>query len=203
MTLQPDSTETVSFTRMSDGSAADFALLDRVGQPWVAGLADRLLAVMETMEHAFPGYQTTSLEHLLQTATRAERDGADEETVVAALLHDIGDVLAPHNHSDYAAAILRPYVRPETHWVIRHHGIFQLHHYPHLPPEQRELRQRYRGSPHWQACADFCERWDQVSFDPAYDSLPLDHFAPLLRRVLARQPFDPAITGAGGATQPY
>jgi predicted HD phosphohydrolase len=195
--------ETVSFTRMSEGTAADFALLDRAGQPWVAGLADRLLAMLATMSDAFPGYQTTSLEHLLQSATRAERDGADEEMVAAALLHDIGDVLCPHNHSEYAAAILRPYVRPETHWVIRHHGIFQLYHYHHLPAEKRELRQRYRDSPHWQACVDFCARWDQVSFDPDYDMLPLEHFAPMLRRVLARPPFDPAITGAGGPAQAY
>jgi predicted HD phosphohydrolase len=123
--------------------------------------------------------------------------------VVAALLHDIGDVLSPHNHSEYAAAILRPYVRPETHWVVRHHGLFQLYHYHHLPEETRELRQRYRDSPHWQACADFCERWDQSSFDPDYEMLPLEHFAPMLRRVLARRPFDPAITGAGGPAQAY
>jgi predicted HD phosphohydrolase len=180
---------TVSFTRMSEGTREDYELLEREGRSYAAGLPTRLLAVLETMRDAFSGYQITSLDHLLQSATRAERDGADEETIVATLLHDIGDVYAPDNHSEFAAAALRPYVSERTYWVVRHHGIFQLHHYGHRKGLDRNLRDRYRDSPHYQACVAFCERWDQVSFDPAYDSHPLSHFVPMVMRVFARKPF--------------
>jgi predicted HD phosphohydrolase len=180
--------QTVSFSRMADGTRADFELLERAGRPYVVALPDRLLALMRSMQNAFEGYQITSLEHLLQTATRAERDGADEETVVAALLHDIGDVLAPHNHAAFAAAVIRPYVREEVHWVIEHHHIFQLYHYGHHIEVDRHLRDRFRGHPHFAACAAFCERWDQESFDPAYDTEPLEHFEPALRRIFFRGP---------------
>jgi len=177
---------TVSFTRMSEGTREDYALLEREGRPWVDGLADRLLAALASLRHGFPGYQISSLDHLLQTATRAERDGADEETVVAALLHDIGDVYAPHNHSEFGAALLRPYVGERTHWVLRHHGIFQLYHYGQQIDVDPNLRERYRDSPYYAACASFCERWDQVSFDPRYDAKPLEYFAPVLRQVISR-----------------
>ncbi len=179
----------VSFTRMSDGTREDYELLEREGRSYAAGLPARLLAVLETMRDAFPGYQITSLDHLLQSATRAERDGADEETIVATLLHDIGDVYAPDNHSEFAAAALRPYVSERTYWVVRHHGIFQLYHYGHHKGLDRNLRDRYRDSPHYEACVAFCERWDQVSFDPAYDSHPLSHFAPMVMKIFARKPF--------------
>ena len=178
--------ETVSFTRMADGTREDYELLERKGRAYVAGLPDRLLDVLRSMEHAFEGYKVSSLDHVLQTATRAERDGADEEMVVAALLHDIGDVYAPHNHADFAAAILCPYVRDEIHWIVQHHHIFQIHYYGHHLGLDRDMRDRYRSSPHFDACVRFCERWDQVSFDPAYDSYPLAHFEPALRRVLTR-----------------
>jgi predicted HD phosphohydrolase len=178
--------EMVSFTRMVDGTREDYELLERKGRAYVAGLPDRLLDVLRSMEHAFEGYKISSLDHVLQTATRAERDGADEEMVVAALLHDIGDVYAPHNHAAFAAAILRPYVREEIHWIVQHHHTFQLHYYGHHLGLDRNIRDRYRSSPHFDACETFCERWDQTSFDPAYDSYPLAHFEPMLRRVLVR-----------------
>jgi len=177
---------TVSFTRMLDGTREDFELLERKGQAYVAGLPDRLLAVLRSMEHGFEGYKISSLDHVLQTATRAERDGADEQMIVAALLHDIGDVYAPHNHAAFAAAILRPYVRDEVHWIVRHHHAFQLHYYGHHIGVDPNTRERYRGSSYFGACERFCERWDQTSFDPAYDNYPLAHFEAMLRRVLAR-----------------
>jgi predicted HD phosphohydrolase len=177
--------ETVSFSRMVDGTREDFELLERKGRSYVAGLPDRILGVLRSMEHAFEGYKVSSLDHVLQTATRAERDGADEEMIVAALLHDIGDVYAPHNHAAFAAAILRPYVRDEIHWIVLHHHAFQLYYYGHHLGIDRNLRDRYRDSPHFDSCLNFCEHWDQISFDPAYDSYPLAHFEPVLRRVLA------------------
>jgi predicted HD phosphohydrolase len=178
--------DTVSFTRMADGTREDYELLERRGRPYVAGLPDRLLDLLRSMAHAFEGYKISSLDHVLQTATRAERDGADEEMVVAALLHDIGDVLAPRNHAEFAAAVLRPYVRTEVHWIVDHHHAFQLHYYGHHVGVDRNLRDRYRSSPYFDACVRFCERWDQTSFDPAYENYPLAHFEPALRRVLGR-----------------
>jgi predicted HD phosphohydrolase len=178
--------KTVSFTRMVDGAREDFELLERRGQAYVADLPDRLLAVLRSMEHAFEGYKISSLDHVLQTATRAGRDGADEEMIVAALLHDIGDVYAPHNHAAFAAAILRPYVGDEIHWIVQHHHAFQLHYYGQHVGLDPNMRERYRGNPHFDACERFCERWDQTSFDPAYESHPLAYFEPMLRRVLAR-----------------
>jgi predicted HD phosphohydrolase len=180
--------ETVSFTRMTDGTREDYELLERRGRAYVAGLPDRLLEVLRSMQQAFEGYKISSLDHVLQTATRAERDGADEEMVVAALLHDIGDVYAPHNHAAFAAAILRPYVRDEIHWIVQHHHAFQLRHYGQYIGLDPDMRERYRSSPHFDACERFCERWDQTSFDPAYDNYSLAHFEPALRCVLGRTP---------------
>jgi predicted HD phosphohydrolase len=125
---------------------------------------------------------------MLQTATRAARDAADDDMVVGALLHDFGDLFAPHNHSEFAAALVRPYVREEVYWVVRLHGIFQLYYRGENPHKDPNRRDRYRASPYYEACIEFCERWDQTSFDPAYRSFPLAHFAPIVRRVFARPP---------------
>ena len=133
-------------------------------------------------------YQISRLEHCLQTATRAERDGADDETVVCALLHDIGDVLAPANHSQVAAALLQPYVSEKNHWIIKHHGVFQGYYYFHFYGLDREARERYRDHEHYQACVDFCANWDQASFDPGYDTYPLEHFESRVRALFAREP---------------
>lgn len=179
--------ETVSFTRMADGTREDYELLEREERPYLEALPERVLAVFEMLGHATGGYQVSRLEHCLQTATRAERDGADEELIAAALLHDIGDVLSPYNHSEVAAAVLKPYVRDEVHWIVQHHGVFQLYHYGHHYGLDRNVRDRYRGHKHYDACLAFCERWDQVAFDPDYRSLPLAHFEPLVRRLLGRK----------------
>lgn len=176
---------TVGFTRMSEGSAQDYHLLAELEERHLGELPDRLLKALEALENSFDGYQVSRYEHSLQAATRAYRDGRDEEYVVATLLHDLGDDLAPENHSELAAAIVKPYVREEVHWIIRHHGAFQMYYYAHHYGQDRHVRDRYRESPHYQACVDFCERYDQCSFDPDYDSLPLEFFEPMLRRVFA------------------
>lgn len=180
--------KTVSFRAMSDGTAEDYALLREHEERHQRGLAERILEHLALLKHGVSGYQVSRYEHSLQTATRAHRDGADEETVVCALLHDIGDVLAPHNHSQFAAAVLRPYVSEKNHWVVAHHGLFQGYYYFHHIGQDRNARERYRHHRYFDDCVRFCERWDQTSFDPDYDTLPVEFFAPMVRRLFAREP---------------
>jgi predicted HD phosphohydrolase len=170
---------------MADGRREDYALLQRLEADYVAALPDRLLKAVQALEYSLSGYQVTRYEHSLQSATRAWRDGRDEEYVVAALLHDIGDELAPHTHGDMVAAVLRPFVREEVCWMVKYHGLFQMYYYAHYFGEDRHARERYRDHPCYLACADFCELYDQNCFDPAYESLPLEHFAPMVRRVFS------------------
>ena len=181
--------DSISFTRMDQGTAEEYAFLGRLWEEHKQDhLTDSVLALLRQMRGPTLGYRIDRYQHSLQSATRARRHGADEETVVAALLHDVGDSIAPDNHSQVAAAILRPYVSERTHWVVLHHGIFQGYYFWHHTGGDRDARERYRGHPHFEACADFCERWDQVSFDPDYDTLPLAAFEPMVRRLFAREP---------------
>lgn len=168
---------------MAEGTREDYELLERLEAPFLAALPDRLLAAVDALEHSFSGYQVTRREHSLQSATRARRDGRDDEYVVAALLHDIGDELAPYTHGEMVSAILRPFVREELCWVIAHHGLFQTYYYAHHSGGDRHARERYRDHPHYRACVEFCERYDQNCFDPGYPSLRLESFAPLVRAV--------------------
>ena len=186
----------VEFTQMKDGTAADYALLERYERDYVAALPDRVLAALGKLDGGLAGYPVSRLGHSLQTAPRALRDGADDELVVAALLHDIGDDLAPCNHSELAAAILRPYVRAEVTWIVEQHGLFQSYYFAHHYGHDRNGRERLRGHRWFDACAAFCERWDQASFDPAYPSEPLARFVPLVRAIFARPPHDPRYVGA-------
>ncbi len=178
--------ETVGFTRMADGTADDYALLERYEESYVASLPDRLLDSLEKLKSSLVGYQVTRYEHSLQSATRALRDGRDEEYVVAALLHDIGDELAPYTHGEMTAAILKPYVRPEVCWVVKHHGLFQMYYYAHHSGGDRNARDRYKSHQWYDACAEFCEKYDQNCFDPTYDSLPVSEFEPMVRRVFGQ-----------------
>ena len=180
----------VSFTQMKDGTAEDYELLEALEEVYAAGTADRVLEHLARLEHSFAGYQVSRLDHSLQTATRAERDGADIDWIVTALLHDIGDELAPFNHDSIAAAVIKPYVREECAWVCEHHGIFQMVYYAHFQGADPDIRERYRDHPYYRAAVDFCERWDQASFDPGYDTLALDHFAPMVHEVFSRDPWD-------------
>ncbi|XKE44935.1 HD domain-containing protein [Halomonas organivorans] len=190
-----DDTPRVSFTRMKDGTREDYQLLGRLEEAYVEGLPERILAALRGLEHTLSGYRVSRLEHVLQSASRAEDDGEEEEMIVAALIHDLGDDLAPHNHSQYAASIIRPYVSARVAWVIEHHGLFQNYYYIHHFGGDPLERDRYRDHPWYQDCVDFCERWDQASFDPDYPTRPLEHFAPMVRRIFSRPPFDPEIIG--------
>ena len=183
----------VSFTRMDEGTEADYALLHKLEQDYISALPARILKALEGLDDTLAGYQVTRLEHSLQSATRAEADGADIELVVAALIHDIGDDLAPENHSQMAAAIIRPYVRAEVTWILEMHGLFQMKYYADklgLNPDERE---RYRDHQWFHSCEQFCRDWDQMSFDPSYESKPLSYFAPMLEEIFSRPAFDPDI----------
>ncbi len=182
----------VSFRQMKDGTAEDYALLEKLEEDFAKRLPERILANMKKLEHSLSGYRVTRLEHSLQAATRAKRDGADTDWIVTALLHDIGDDLAPHNHDSLAAEMVKPYVREECTWVMRHHGIFQLVYYGDKVGMDPDARENYRGHRHFDAAATFVERWDQASFDPDYPSEPLSSFAPLVHAVFTRTPWDPA-----------
>jgi predicted HD phosphohydrolase len=145
-----------------------------------------VLGALAELEHSYPGEMVNRLVHSLQTATRAHRDGKDEEFVVAALLHDIGDMVATMNHAEYAAAMLKPYVRPHVYWMIRQHGLFQGYYYFHHFGMDRDAREKYRGHPAFEMCVEFCAKYDQAAFDPDYDTMPLEAFAPMVRRIFAR-----------------
>jgi len=188
--------ETVHFTRMDEGTLEDYQLLDRLYKKLDLELFDNVVGLLDRLRGDKMGYKIDRYDHSLQTATRALRDGADEETVVVALLHDIGDTLAPWNHSDLAAAILQPYLSPDNHWLVRHHGIFQGYYFWHHGGGDRFARERYRGHAMFERTAEFCERWDQASFDLNYDTLPFTAFEPMVRRLFARAPFAAAAGAA-------
>ena len=185
--------EAVSFRQMKDGTKADYEFLGALEQEFIDQLPERILGALRALDDTLSGYQVTRLEHSLQTATRAEADGVDEEMVLGALIHDLGDDLAPENHSQYAAVIIRPYVRPEVTWVVEHHGLFQKVYYAHHFGEDPYARDVYRDHPYYSSCVRFCEDWDQASFDPDYPAKPLEHFEPMVRRIFSREPFDPAV----------
>jgi predicted HD phosphohydrolase len=183
--MTPQDYGTVSYRRMADATQQDYELLARYERDFLDELPDRLLAAVAALDQSVGGLQVTRLEHSLQSATLALRDGRTEEYVVACLLHDIGDMLAPETHGEMVEAILRPYIAPDICWIVRHHGIFQQYYYGHLIGLDRNARERYRDHPAYDACVEFCERYDQNCFDPGLEYLPLEHFEPMVRRVFA------------------
>ena len=178
----------VSFTQMKEGSKEDYELLSKYEKEFAEKLPDRILEALRNLGESMDGYQVSRLEHSLQSATRAERDGADEEMIVATLVHDIGDSLAPFNHSQLVASVLRPYVSEKVYWIMLHHGMFQEYYYAHHIGRDRNVRDQFKDHKYYQATVDFCEKWDQKSFDPEYDSFPLEHFEPMVRNLFSKQP---------------
>ena len=179
----------VTFTRMDQGTAEDYALLDALAKPYIAKTGERVLACLENAVDGRPGYQVDRLQHSLQTATRALRAGECEEYVVAALLHDIGDDLAPENHAELGASVLRPYVARHTHWMVLQHGLFQGYYYFDKIGLDANARLRHRDHPAFDMTVHFCDAYDQKSFDPDYDTLAIDHFVPMVERIFARRPW--------------
>jgi len=179
--------ETVNFTSMAQGTRAEYELLDRYEAEFTDSLAHRILEHLERLDDSISGYKVSRLEHCLQSATRAHRAGEPEEVVVAALVHDIGDMVAPFSHSELAAAVLRPFVSEKIYWIVKHHGLFQMYYFAHHLGGDRNARDRYRDHQWYDDAIRFCELYDQNCFDPDYDSEPLAFFAPMVERLFRRE----------------
>ena len=190
--------EHVNFVNMKDGTREEYELLARLEKPYLALTADRVLEELKRAGKAtLEGYKITRLQHGLQSGTRALRDGADLDWVVGALLHDIGDGLAPQNHDKMSAEVIRPFVRWDVAWTVEHHGIFQMLYYGHHYGWDRNARDQFKDHPVFDNCAEFCERWDQSSFDPDYPTETLDMFEPMVREVFGRKAYSPEIIREG------
>ncbi len=177
--------EQARFTHMKDGTEQDWAIIASDFAQYARQLPQRVLSHLQLLDGDFGGFPVDRLTHSLQTATRAYRDGRDEEYVVCALLHDIGDTLASYNHPDIAAAILKPFVSPENHWMVEKHGVFQGYYFFHHLGMDRHLREQFQDHPQYRQTIEFCAKYDAAAFDPAYEHLPLSFFEPMLARVFA------------------
>ena len=174
------------FTAMTEGTAEDWGIIASHLVPFAAKLPDRIIDHLMLLDGDYGGFPVDRLQHSLQCATRAHRDGRGDAYVVTALLHDIGDTLGSYNHPEVAAAIIKPFVSEQLHWICEQHGVFQGYYFFHHLGMDRDLREKLRGHPHFEACAEFCDKYDQSAFDPDYDSAPLSFFEPILRRVMAQ-----------------
>ena len=174
---------------MKDGTKEDYLLLNKHEKKFIESTADRIIKFMSELTKTLEGYKINRLEHSLQTATRALKDKADDEMIVAALLHDIGDEIAPLNHSEYAAAVLKPYVSEKTHWIVEKHGEFQMYYYAHHLGGNKNQRDKYKGHKYYQDTLEFCENWDQKSFDPNFRSMSLKEFEPFVKKIFSRKPY--------------
>ncbi|MCH9674542.1 MAG: HD domain-containing protein [Gammaproteobacteria bacterium] len=177
-----------SFKRYDQSDGGDWSIIQRAATQYESGLSHRVLKSLRVLSEESQGHPVDRLEHSLQTATRAFRSHASEEMTVCALLHDIGDDLSPCNHGPLAAAILRPYVNDDLAWLVEHHEIFQGYFFFHHIGRDRNEREKFRGHPAFELTADFCEKWDQTSFERGYDTMPLEAFEPMVHRLFAREP---------------
>ena len=175
-----------TFKTMAESSQEEWELIAANNGEFSKGLADRVLAHLKLLDGDFGGFAVDRLEHSLQSATLAHRAGKDEEYVVCALLHDIGDTLGTYNHAEIGAAILKPFVSEDNHWMLEHHGIFQGYYFFHHIGLDRDMRELFRGHPAFEHTAQFCHLFDQNAFDPDYDTMPLEAFEPMVQRVMER-----------------
>ena len=174
-----------AFTTMEHSTAADWKLIAEEYVPYAQTLPDRVLAHLRLLSGDYGGFAVDRMTHSLQTATRAHRAGKDEEYVVCALLHDIGDTLGSFNHADVGAAILKPFVSADNFWMVEKHGMFQGYFFFHYLGLDRNMREQFRGHPAFELTAEFCEKYDGPAFDPNGETLPLEFFEPMMRRVFA------------------
>ena len=180
--------QNVSFIRMRDGSAAEYSFLEELEREYAKKLPERIENQLQKLESSLSGYQVTRLEHSLQSATRAYQDGRSTDYVVAALIHDIGDELAPYSHSELAAAIIHPYVEERLYWIVKTHGVFQQFYYGEQSGIDKNARDIYKGHQWFDDAVEFCEKYDENCFDPQYTSKPLSFFRPMLQEVFTREP---------------
>jgi len=174
------------FRALTEGTREDWQLIGGELQRFANKLPDRLIAHLKLLHGDYGGFPVDRLEHCLQTATRAFEAGRDEEYVVCALLHDIGDTLGTYNHADIAAVMVQPFVSEENHWMVEHHDIFQGYYFFHYLGLDRDMREEYRGHPHFEKTEEFCRLFDQAAFDPNFKSMPLTAFEPMIQRVFSR-----------------
>jgi predicted HD phosphohydrolase len=184
MTSLPSSGRRATFTKFEDSTQEEWAEIIRQLPVTQAMAGQNVIDQLQLLERDHGGFPVSRLEHSLQTATRAEQDGRDEEYVLCALIHDIGDTLAPYNHPAIAAALLKPFVSEANHWMVEQHGIFQGYYFWHYLGADRNARDAFRDSPYYDYTEEFCAKYDQVAFDPDYRSAPLAHFEPLIRQYL-------------------
>ena len=177
--------EHARFRNFEEGTQEDWSIISKHFMQFAGGLADRVLTHLKLLDGDYGGFPIDRMQHSLQTATRAHRDGRPETYVVMALLHDIGDTLGTFNHPDVGAAIVKPFVSEEEHWICQQHGAFQGYYFFHFIGGDKNAREAFRNSPYFAACEEFCAKYDQAAFDPEYDTLPLEFFEPMLRRVLS------------------
>jgi len=169
------------FRSLFESTKDDWAIIMRELDVTQNLVADNVLAQLRMLGNDHGGFPVDRLEHSLQTATRAERHGRDDEYILCALLHDIGDNLAPLNHPAIAADILKPFVSQANHWMIAHHGIFQGYNFWHHIGLNRDHREKFRESPYFEYTEEFCAEYDSPAFDVDYRSEPLEHFEPIVR----------------------
>ena len=183
--MQDPTAPRATFTTMEQSTVEDWTVISNNFLRFAAGLPDRVLGHLKLLDGDYGGFAVDRLQHSLQTATRAHRAGEDEEYVVCALLHDIGDTLGSFNHADIAAAVLKPFVSEANHWMIDKHGIFQGYYFFHHLGMDRNQREQFRGHQWFERTALFCERYDGPAFDPKGEILPLEFFVPMVQRVFA------------------
>lgn len=174
------------FKTFADSTQEDWGKISVSNKKLSQGLADRVLAHLRLLDGDYGSFPVDRLEHSLQTATRAHQAGMDEEYVVCALLHDIGDTLGSYNHPDIAAAVLKPFVSEKNHWMVEKHGIFQGYYFFHHIGLDKDMREEHRGHPHFEYTAQFCHQFDQNSFDKSFTSMPLEAFEPMVHALLAK-----------------
>jgi len=175
-----------SFRSFQESTYDDWQIIGVAFNAYAAALPERVLKHLELLRGDHGGFPVDRLEHCLQTATRAHLAGEDEEYVVVALLHDIGDTLGTYDHGEIAASILKPFVSEANYWLLKYHQIFQGYDYFHHLGGDRNMRERYADSPWYEYTKRFCELYDSLAFDPDYPSKPLEFFEPMVRRVMAR-----------------
>ena len=173
------------FKSFEESTAEDWAIITPQLNITQSFVADRVIQLMRDLQFDHGGFPVDRLEHSLQTATRAERDGRDDEYVLCALLHDIGDTLGSFNHADIGAAIVKPFVDDSYHWMVEQHAIFQGYYFFHFLGLDRDMRDRFEGHPYYDLTAEFCADFDGPAFEPNYPTMPLDEFVPLLHQFFA------------------
>jgi predicted HD phosphohydrolase len=180
-----DARPRAAFHAMTEGTKEDWDKIAVGAIELAAGLPDRVLAHLRLLGGDYGGFAVDRLVHSLQTATRAHRADRDDEYVFCALIHDIGDLLGPLNHADVAAAVVKPFVSEQNHWMVEKHAIFQGYYFFHHLGLDPDMREQFRGHEWFDYTAEFCHEYDQPAFDPGYDTLPLEHFEPLVRQVMS------------------